>query len=252
MHIDILTLFPDMVESFFKNSIMARAVEKGIITYSLINFRDFAEDKHRTCDDAPFGGGAGMVLKCEPLYKALESVDAKQKRVIYPSPSGKLFTQSYAENLAKEESLVFICGHYEGLDQRVIDEWVDDEISIGDYVISSGEVGSLVIIDALYRLIDGVISPSSLEEESFTSSLLEYPQYTRPERYCQKNVPDVLLSGHHERIATWREFRRLEKTMLNRPEVLLSASLDTESRRNMIDLINKSKGTCQNGHDQNN
>lgn len=252
MHIDILTLFPSMVESFFQNSIMARAVEKGIISYNLINFRDFAFDKHHTCDDVPYGGGAGMVLKAEPICLALESINAGGKRVVYPSPSGKLFTQAYASNLAKEEKLVFICGHYEGLDQRVIDTWVDDEISIGDYVISSGEVGSLVIIDALYRLIDGVISASSLEEESFTSSLLEYPQYTRPERYCQKNVPDVLLSGHHERIATWRESRRLEKTMLNRPEVLLRASLKPESRRKMIDLISKSKGTCQNGHDQNN
>ena len=197
MHIDILTLFPQMVESFFTSSIMARAVERGLVSYRIINFRDFATDSHRTCDDIPYGGGAGMVLKCEPLFAALDSIGAKDRRVIYPSPSGRLFNQAYAEDLSKEENLVFICGHYEGLDQRVIDTYVDDEISIGDYVLSSGETSTVVIIDALYRLIDGVISSESLEDESFSSQLLEYPQYTRPERYCTKSVPGVLLSGHH-------------------------------------------------------
>ncbi|MDD5973954.1 MAG: tRNA (guanosine(37)-N1)-methyltransferase TrmD, partial [Spirochaetales bacterium] len=218
MHIDILTLFPDMIKAFFENSIMARAVEKGIITYNIINFRDYTYDNHHTCDDIPYGGGAGMVLKPEPLFDALNSINAAASRVIFPTPSGKLFNQDYANSLSKEERLTFICGHYEGLDQRVIDEWVDDEISIGDYVLTSGETSSIVIIDAIFRLIDGVISKESLEDESFSSPLLEYPQYTRPERYCQKNVPDVLLSGHHERIATWRVFQRLEKTMLSRPE----------------------------------
>ncbi len=250
MHIDVVTLFPEMVESFFKNSIMAKAVERGIITYNLINFRDFATDKHKTCDDIPYGGGAGMVIMPGPLSDALNSVDAKNKRVIFPTPSGKLFTQDYAKELSKEDNLVFVCGHYEGIDQRIIDEFVDDEISIGDYVISSGETSSVVIIDAVYRLVEGVISAESLDDESFTSPLLEYPQYTRPERYCQKKVPDVLLSGHHERIATWRDFRRLEKTMLSRPEVLICASLDVESRKKIIELLDKNKGTCQNGHDQ--
>lgn len=193
-----------------------------------------------------------MVIKPGPLGEALESVSAREKRVIFPSPSGRLFTQKYAEELSREKELVFICGHYEGIDQRVIDEYVDDEISIGDYVISSGETSTTVIIDALFRLIDGVISEESLEDESFTSPLLEYPQYTRPERYCNKSVPEVLLSGHHERIATWRDFRRLEKTMLNRPEVLSRASLDTECRKKMIELISETKESCRNGHDQNN
>ena len=242
MHIDILTLFPPMVESFFTSSIMSRAVEKGLVDYSIINFRDFATDPHHKCDDLPYGGGAGMVLKCDPLCKALESIGARDKRVIYPSPSGRLFTQSYAQELAGEESLVFICGHYEGLDQRVIDTYVDDEISIGDYVLSSGESATTVIIDAVYRLLDGVIASESLADESFSDQLLEYPQYTRPERYCTKSVPDVLLSGHHERIATWRVFRKLEKTMLSRPEVLSRASLDLEVRRRLIDLINEMKG----------
>ena len=246
MHIDILTLFPDMIKAFFENSIMARAVEKGIITYNIINFRDYTYDNHHTCDDIPYGGGAGMVLKPEPLFDALNSINAAASRVIFPTPSGKLFNQDYASSLSKEERLTFICGHYEGLDQRVIDEWVDDEISIGDYVLTSGETSSIVIIDAIFRLIDGVISKESLEDESFSSPLLEYPQYTRPERYCQKNVPDVLLSGHHERIATWRVFQRLEKTMLSRPEVLTNASLDVESRKKFIQLLDI-KGFGKNG-----
>ena len=246
MHIDILTLFPDMIKAFFENSIMARAVEKGIITYNIINFRDYTYDNHHTCDDIPYGGGAGMVLKPEPLFDALNSINAAASRVIFPTPSGKLFNQDYANSLSKEERLTFICGHYEGLDQRVIDEWVDDEISIGDYVLTSGETSSIVIIDAIFRLIDGVISKESLEDESFSSPLLEYPQYTRPERYCQKNVPDVLLSGHHERIATWRVFQRLEKTMLSRPEVLTNASLDVESRKKFIELLDN-KGFGENG-----
>ena len=246
MHIDILTLFPDMIRAFFENSIMARAVEKGIITYSIIDFREYTHDRHRTCDDVPYGGGAGMVLKPEPLFEALNTINAKEARVVFPTPSGKLFNQDYAQSLSLEKRLVFICGHYEGLDQRVIDEFVDDEISIGDYVLTSGETSSIVIIDALFRLIDGVISSESLEDESFSSPLLEYPQYTRPERYCQKNVPDVLLSGHHERIATWRVFQRLEKTMLSRPEVLTNASLDVESRKKFIQLLDI-KGFGKNG-----
>lgn len=242
MHIDILTLFPEMVSSFFTSSIMARAVEKGIISYRIVNFRDYAEDRHRTCDDVPYGGGAGMVLKCEPIGRALEEVDAKNRRVIFPTPSGRLFNQEYAQELSREENLVFICGHYEGLDQRIIDTYVDDEISIGDYVLSSGETSSIVIIDAVYRLVEGVIASESLEDESFSNGLLEYPQYTRPERYCTKSVPDVLLSGHHERIATWRDFRMLEKTMLSRPEVLCRASLDLAMRRRLVELINEMKG----------
>lgn len=242
MHIDILTLFPKMVSSFFTSSIMARAVEKGIISYRIVNFRDYAEDRHRTCDDVPYGGGAGMVLKCEPIGRALEEVDARNRRVIFPTPSGRLFNQEYAQELSREENLVFICGHYEGLDQRIIDTYVDDEISIGDYVLSSGETSSIVIIDAVYRLVEGVIASESLEDESFSNGLLEYPQYTRPERYCTKSVPDVLLSGHHERIATWRDFRMLEKTMLSRPEVLCRASLDLAMRRRLVELINEMKG----------
>jgi len=216
----ILTLFPDIIDSFFRNSIMARAVEKGLISYSVVNIRDYALDKHRTCDDAPYGGGAGMVLKTEPLWRCLEAVGAAEKRVLFPTPSGKPFNQDYAGELSKEEELVIICGRYEGIDQRIIDMYVRDEISVGDYVLSSGEVAALVIIDALYRLRDGVIKPESLEEESFSDGLLEYPHYTRPEEFLGLRVPDVLLSGNHAEIRSWRLKKRVEKTARNRPDLL--------------------------------
>lgn len=243
MNIDVVTLFPEMLQGFFTNSIMKRAVDSGRITYNLINYRSFATDCHHTCDDAPYGGGAGMVLKPQPLCEALESIGAKEKRVIYASPSGKALTQSYARELSQEEDLVFICGHYEGIDQRVIDLYVDDEICVGDYVISSGEVATLVIVDAMYRLVDGVISKDSLEEESFTGNLLEYPQYTRPESYKGMSVPPVLLGGNHADIAAWRERKRLEKTLSNRPELLEIASLDVNARKALHEIRNKAKRT---------
>lgn len=220
-----------MLTGFFTNSIMARAVNSGIVSYNIVDWRQYAEDKHHKCDDSPFGGGAGMVIKPEPLFKALDRLDAMNKRVVYASPSGKRLTQDYARDLSREPELVFICGHYEGIDQRIIDRYVDDEICIGDYVISSGEVATLVIIDAVYRLIDGVITDSSLEEESFTGPLLEYPQYTRPETYCGMSVPDILLSGHHANIEKWRLQKRLEKTLSNRPELLENASLDAATSK---------------------
>ena len=248
MKMQIVTLFPEMVEGFFKNSIMKRAVEKNVVEYEIIDFRRYATDKHQSCDDVPYGGGAGMVIKCDPLAKALEALKASGKRVVYASPSGRSFTQQYAENLSKEQELVFICGHYEGIDQRLIDLYVDDEISIGDYVISSGEVSTLVIIDAVYRLLDGVISSESLQEESFHGNLLEYPQYTRPETYCSKDVPDVLLSGHHAKIGQWRLQKRLEKTLSHRPDLLETASLDANSRKILNTLKEHSaKGTVDDG-----
>ncbi len=241
MNIDILTLFPEMVSGFFTNSIMARAVKANLISYNIVDWRQYAEDRHHKCDDSPFGGGAGMVIKPEPLFKALDRIDAMEKRVIYASPSGKRLTQDYARQLSQEPNLVFICGHYEGIDQRIIDRYVDDEICIGDYVISSGEVATLVIIDAVYRLIDGVITDSSLQEESFTGPLLEYPQYTRPETYCGMSVPDILLSGHHANIEKWRLRKRLEKTLSNRPELLENASLDEEASK-ILKEIKLTKG----------
>lgn len=174
-----------------------------------------------------------MVIKPEPLFKALNCLDAMNKRVVYATPSGKPLTQSYAKELSEEENLVFICGHYEGIDQRVIDRYVDDEICIGDYVISSGEVATLVIIDSVYRLIKGVITESSLQEESFTGPLLEYPQYTRPETYCGMSVPDILLSGHHANIEKWRLEKRLDKTLTNRPDLLDNAQLSAEAEKTL-------------------
>lgn len=249
MHIDIVTLFPEMIAPYFASSIMAKAVDNGIITYDIINFRDYAYDNHKTCDDIPYGGGAGMVIKCEPIGRALDELDARHKKVIFPTPSGKQFTQNAATKLSLEEHLVFICGHYEGLDQRIIEEYEAEEYSIGDYVLTSGEISSIVMIDAIFRLIDGVITKESLIDESFSNELLEYPQYTRPEGYCKKNVPRVLLSGNHKKIATWRDLRSIQKTMQNRPDLLSTASLDVERRKLLINVIDD-KGNDQNGHDQ--
>lgn len=240
MKFHVLTLFPEIPRAFFESSIMAKAVDRGIIAYDLVNVRDFAHDKHKTCDDSPYGGGAGMLMLPEPLGRALESVGAYKKRVIYVTPSGKPFNQRMARELSREEELVFICGRYEGIDQRIIDSWVDDEISIGDYVLSSGEIAATVIIDAVYRLVEGVISQESLEEESFSAGLLEYPQYTRPEVYKGMAVPEILLSGHHENIRKWRLQRQLAKTMANRPDLIASArsgGLLTAEAEKMIETI---------------
>lgn len=236
MKITILTLFPDMVLPFFTQSIMKKAVEKKIIEYEIINFRSWANDVHKTVDDVPYGGGAGMVIMPDPLSRCLESLDLKNKRVIFPTPSGKLLNQDYSYSLSKEDHLVFICGHYEGVDQRVIDTYVDDEISIGDYVLSSGETASIVIIDSVFRLIEGVIAKESLLEESFSSQLLEYPQYTRPQEYCNKSVPEILLSGNHRHITEWRRFKGLEKTLLNRPDLLSHASLSIKERQHLLNI----------------
>ena len=230
MKFTILTLFPEIVDSFFKSSIMEKAVEKGLIQYELVNIRDFATDRHRTCDDSPYGGGAGMVLKAEPLAEALDSVGAMSKRTVFPTPSGVKYTQKLAETFAQEEEIVLICGRYEGIDQRIIDSYVNDEVCIGDYVISSGEIASLVVIDSIYRLCDGVITKESLEEESFQGPLLEYPHYTRPEVFRGEKVPEILLSGHHANIEAWRHEKRVEKTKMNRPDLLISNKLSDEAK----------------------
>jgi tRNA (guanine37-N1)-methyltransferase len=224
----VLTLFPEILGPYFGSSIMGKAVERGLISYDLVDIRDFATDGHRTCDDAPYGGGAGMVLMPEPLAGALDSVDASGKRVAYLTPSGMPFNQAWAEELSREEELVLICGRYEGIDQRIVDLYVHDQISIGDYVLSSGEVASLVVIDAIYRLVAEVITPGSLVEESHTQGLLEYPHYTRPEVFRGLRVPEVLLSGHHARIDAWRRTQSLERTARLRPDLLAGASLTEE------------------------
>ena len=220
MKITILTLFPEMVRPFFENSIMKRAVEKGIIEYRILNFRDFAEGVHQKADDIPFGGGAGMVIMPEPLSKALDSIDAKNKRVIFPTPSGKIFNQEYAKELSKENELVFICGHYEGIDERVIEEIADMEISIGDFVLTGGELPALVITDAVSRMCEGVLKSSEgFMEESHYNGLLEHAQYTRPYEWMGRKVPDVLLSGHEKNIKEYRFNDSLERTRNKRPDM---------------------------------
>ena len=248
MKVTILTLFPEILGAYFQSSIMAKAVERGLFACELVNFRDFAFDRHRTCDDAPYGGGAGMVLKAEPLALALDAAGAASKRTLYPSPSGRPFTQKMAEELAREEEIVLICGRYEGVDQRIIDQYVDDEISVGDYVLSSGEVAALVVVDAVYRLREGIISAESLQEESFCDGLLEYPHYTRPEVFRNRPVPEILLSGHHEQIRQWRLRKRLEKTMIYRPDLLNNRPLDAEETK-MLREIKESREEIDNEHD---
>ncbi|MDR0377006.1 MAG: tRNA (guanosine(37)-N1)-methyltransferase TrmD [Spirochaetaceae bacterium] len=234
MKYTVLSLFPEITDAYFAASIMAKAINRGIVEYRPVNIREFARDRHHTCDDAPYGGGAGMLMLPEPLGLALESVGVKPRpvgeefvsgeipgrQVIYLSPSGRPFTQARARELAGETELVLICGRYEGIDQRIIDLYADDEISIGDYVLSSGEVAALALIDATYRLLNEVITPESLEEESFSGNLLEYPQYTRPEVYATVKVPEVLLSGHHENIRRWRRRKQVEKTLAVRPDLI--------------------------------
>ena len=240
MKFTVLTLFPEIPRAFFEASIMAKAVERGIIAYDLVNIRDFAFDRHKTCDDKPYGGGAGQLLLAEPLGRALDSVKAYKKHVIYVTPSGKPFTQKKAQELSQKDELVLVCGRYEGIDQRIIDSYVDDEISIGDYVMSSGEVAATVIIDAVYRLVDDVITSESLDEESYSDGLLEYPQYTRPAVYKGMEVPDVLIGGNHELIRKWRLKKRLQKTLANRPDLIAQAraagTLTTEAETMIEEL----------------
>ncbi len=239
MKFTVLSLFPEILEGYFSASIMKRAVEKGIIQYSLVNIRDFAYDKHHKCDDEVFGGGAGMLMKPEPLDRALASAGSPGVRTVYVTPSGRLLNQAMAQDLAREEQLVILCGRYEGVDQRIIDTRVTDEISIGDYVLSSGEVAAMVLIDAVYRLHPGVISGESLTEESFSDGLLEYPQYTRPAVYATMQVPDVLLSGNHAQIARWRLKASLAKTVAYRPELLARTDLPEAVGRLLKELIDE-------------
>lgn len=219
MKIDILTLFP---ESFapFKESIISRAQKNGVIEINIINIRDFTLDKHKKCDDTPFGGGAGMLMSVQPVYDAVKSVLTDKSKVVYPSPSGRVFNSAISQQLAQNEHLIFICGHYEGIDQRLIELFGADEISIGDYVLTGGEIPTMAIVDSLLRFVPGVLKEGSLEEESFSNGLLEYPQYTRPQVFEGLAVPDVLLSGNHQEIAKFRHAESLKKTQRVRPDLL--------------------------------
>ena len=221
MHIDVLTLFPAMLDGFLSESMLGRACEAKLLEINVRNVRDWATDKHRTTDDRPFGGGAGMVMKCEPIFAAIEAVQTPGCRRIYLTPDGVPFTAAKAEALSKEGHLVFLSGHYEGIDQRIRDTVIDEEISIGDYVLTNGTLAAAVVIDALARFIPGVLGEEkSLTHESFTRKLLDFPQYTRPAEYRGMSVPEVLLSGNHTAIEKWRIARQEEKTRQVRPDLL--------------------------------
>ena len=219
MKFDVLTLFPEMFEPL-NLSIIGRAKENNLIEINLINIRDFSKDKHKKVDDTPYGGGAGMVMKADVVYDAYQSINDKNAKVIYMSPQGKKLDQKKVEELANLEHLIILCGHYEGIDQRVIDKIVDEEISIGDYVLTGGEIPAMVLIDAVSRYKDGVLAEDSIKDESFANGLLEYPQYTRPEVFEGVKVPEILLSGHHENIDKWRKEEALKITKLKRPDLL--------------------------------
>ena len=223
MRFDILTLFPESIDRFLSESIIGRAREKGILEINTINIRDFSKDKHRKVDDYPYGGGSGMVMMPQPIYDAWHFVvdhSAKRPKTIYMSPQGRLLTQKTAEELKAEEHLVILCGHYEGVDERIIEEIADDEISIGDYVLTGGELPAMVLIDCVARLVEGVLTSSeSYLNESHYCGLLEYPQYTRPPEFNGKRVPEILISGHHANIEKWRFLEMLERTKLKRPDL---------------------------------
>ncbi len=247
----ILTLFPEVFEGYRRASILGRAEEQGQVSVRLVNIRDFARDRHRTCDDYTYGGGAGMVLKPAPLAEALRSIPAVRERagriaagegqepgarVVYLTPSGRPWSQALAEQVARESEIVLLCGRYEGIDQRIVDAFVTDEISVGDYVLAGGEVAAMVLVDTVVRLVEGVIKAQSLAEESFRQGLLEYPQYTRPAQFEGRRVPEVLLGGDHARIERWRLEQSVAKTLRNRPELLRSRELPPEVAAIMKEL----------------
>jgi tRNA (guanine37-N1)-methyltransferase len=240
MNYHILTLFPEMVENGLNTSIIGRAVNKGILSVEAINIRDYTKEKHGHVDDAPYGGGAGMVMQAEPIcdaYDALCERIGKRPRVLYMTPQGKVFNQSIAEELAKEEDLVFLCGHYEGIDERALELIVTDQLSVGDYVLTGGELPAMIMIDCISRLIPGVLNKAvSAEIESFHDNLLEYPQYTRPEEYKGMKVPDVLLSGHHANIEKWRREQSIQRTLERRPDLLEAANLSKKEKKYLEEL----------------
>ncbi len=228
MKFSVLTLFPEMFDHTLGDSIIGRAREKGLLEMEFVQIRDFAENKHNRVDDYPYGAGGGMVMQAGPIYRAFESVcqEGEKPLTVYMSPQGKVFNQQMAKDLAKEEHIVFLCGHYEGVDERVLEEIVDMEISIGDYVLSGGEIPAMAVIDAVSRMVPGVLDgEETMSSESHYDGLLEYPQYTRPPEWHGKEVPEILLSGHHANIKAWRHEESLKRTALKRPDLLEKASL---------------------------
>lgn len=228
MRFDVMTLFPDMVRGVLSESIIGRAQSGGLIEVACHDIREFSKDKHRKVDDTPYGGGVGMVMSCQPIYDCYESIanaipEGSKTRVIYMSPKGRMFSHSVAKELSEYDNLIFLCGHYEGVDQRVIDEIVDEEISIGDYVVTGGEIPACIVIDAVSRLLDGVLASSECYEgESVASGILEYPQYTKPREFRGREVPDILLSGDHAKIDRWRLEEAVRITKERRPDMLLA------------------------------
>jgi tRNA (guanine37-N1)-methyltransferase len=230
MKFDVLTLFPEMFEAV-KKSIIGKAEEKNLIQINLINIRDFSKNKHKKVDDTPYGGGAGMVIQPDVVYDAYKSIEDENAKVIYLTPQGKVLNQKKVEELSKEKHIILLCGHYEGIDQRVLDKIVDEEVSIGDYVLTGGELPAMVLIDSVSRYVEGVLSEGSISEESFSQGILEYPQYTRPETFGGVKVPEILQSGHHENINKWRRCESLKNTYKKRPELLENIELSEQDKK---------------------
>ena len=238
MNFHVMTLFPEMIERAMNESITGRAIKAGYISVDAVNIRDFANNKHNRVDDYPYGGGAGMVMQAEPVYRCYESIchsiGNERPRVVFMTPQGRTFNQKIAEELSQEEDLVLLCGHYEGIDERVLEEIVDENVSIGDYVLTGGELPAMVMMDAISRLVPGVLhNDISVITDTFSDNLLEYPQYTRPVEWRGKRVPDVLLSGHHENIATWRREQSLLRTKEKRPDLFSQVSFTKQDEKIM-------------------
>lgn len=248
MNFHVLTLFPEMIEQGLNTSILKKAMEKELIQLNTINIRDFSENKHLKVDDYPYGGGAGMVMQPGPVYLAYQHCKEKcsDAKVIYLTPQGRVFNQSMAEEYAKESDLVFLCGHYEGIDERVLDMIVTDEVSIGDYVLTGGELPAMVMMDTIARLVPGVLNnDTSAEIESFYNNLLEYPQYTRPEVFMEKSVPNVLLSGHHANIEKWRREQSVIRTAKRRKDLLAQADLTKKEQELVENILSDKKATIE-------
>ena len=241
MNFHVLTLFPEMIMNGLETSILGRAAANGIVSFEAVNIRDYTLERHGKVDDYPYGGGAGMVMQAEPIYRAYAALVekiGKKPRVIYMTPQGQTFNQSIAEDLAKEEDLVFLCGHYEGVDERVLEMIATDYLSAGDYVLTGGELPAMMMIDCISRLVPGVLNNNvSAEFETFHDNLLEYPQYTRPEVFMGKKVPDILLSGHHANVEKWRREQSIIRTLKNRPELLEDAVLSKKEQKFLDELL---------------
>jgi len=239
MRIDILTLFPEMVKAVLNESIIGRAIKEGRVEVNVINYRDFSKDKHKRVDDYPFGGGRGMVIGIQPIYDCLNSLDLTDAKILLTSPQGKVFTQQKAEELSNEKHIVIISGHYEGIDYRVTEHLIHEEISVGDYVLTGGELPALIIVDAVTRLIPGVLPDDATTGDSFSMGLLEYPQYTRPKEFLGWEVPEILLSGNHQQIAKYRIKEALRNTYLKRPDLLENYQLNKEEKQLLEEIISE-------------